>query len=66
MDALSGISLGLLLPILFIQLILLVVAVVDLIRIEKTNGPKWAWALVILIISFFGPIIYFIFGRRND
>ncbi|WP_268238677.1 PLDc N-terminal domain-containing protein [Lentibacillus kapialis] len=32
----------------------------------KTNGPKWMWALIIIFINIIGPIIYFIFGRRND
>ncbi|RHW38075.1 PLDc_N domain-containing protein [Neobacillus notoginsengisoli] len=66
MEALEGISMGLLLPILIIQLLLLVVALVDLFRIEKTNGPKWAWALAILFASILGPVCYFIFGRRNE
>ncbi|WP_409276029.1 PLD nuclease N-terminal domain-containing protein [Neobacillus sp. SCS-31] len=61
----GGIGFGILLPILLIQLVLLVVAIVDLIRTEETNGPKWVWALVILAFSFIGPIVYFIFGRRN-
>ncbi|QKY68255.1 PLD nuclease N-terminal domain-containing protein [Lentibacillus sp. CBA3610] len=53
-------------PMLVIQAILLIAAIIDLIRIERTNGPKWAWALVIVFINIIGPIIYFIFGRRND
>lgn len=66
MDVAGGIGMGLLLPIMLIQLVLLVVAIIDLIRTEETNGPKWVWALVILLISFIGPIVYFIFGRRNN
>ncbi|WP_053366402.1 PLD nuclease N-terminal domain-containing protein [Bacillus sp. FJAT-27245] len=62
----GGIGYGLLVPIMLIQLVLLVVAIIDLIRTEETNGPKWVWALVILFISFIGPILYFIFGRRNN
>ncbi|GEL78152.1 PLDc N-terminal domain-containing protein [Tenuibacillus multivorans] len=54
----------LLLPVLILQLILLVIAIIDLIRIEKANGPKWVWALVIIFINIIGPIVYFIFGRR--
>ncbi|ALC90797.1 transcriptional regulator [Bacillus sp. FJAT-18017] len=65
MEALEGISWGLLLPVLLISLLLLVVALVDLIRIERTNGPKWVWAIVIVVITTFGPILYFVFGRRN-
>ncbi|RDU38819.1 transcriptional regulator [Neobacillus piezotolerans] len=66
MEVANGIGMGLLLPIMLIQLVLLVVAIIDLIRTEETNGPKWLWALVILFIGFIGPIVYFIFGRRNN
>ncbi|WML40204.1 PLD nuclease N-terminal domain-containing protein [Neobacillus sp. OS1-2] len=52
-------------PILIIQLILLIVAMIDLVKIEKTNGPKWLWALIILFINIIGPILYFVIGRRS-
>ena len=58
--------LPILIPILIIQLILLIVSIVDLIRIEKTNGPKWLWAIIILFVNIIGPILYFVIGRRND
>lgn len=66
MEILEGINWAILAPIVIIQLILMVVAIFDLVRIEKTNGPKWVWALVILFINLLGPIIYFIFGRRSS
>ncbi|MEH6955616.1 PLD nuclease N-terminal domain-containing protein [Neobacillus drentensis] len=53
-------------PILIIQLILIIVAIIDLIRIETTNGPKWLWALLILFINIIGPILYFVIGRKRD
>jgi hypothetical protein len=62
----GNINLAFLLPIAVIELILLVVALVDLVRIEETNGPKWLWTLVILFISVIGPILYFVMGRRNN
>lgn len=65
MEALNSISWGLILPILIIQLLLLVVAIIDLIRTPQTNGPKWMWALIIVFINILGPIVYFIFGRRQ-
>ncbi|MFC5542738.1 PLD nuclease N-terminal domain-containing protein [Ureibacillus suwonensis] len=52
-------------PLFVIQVVLLIVALVDLIRIESTNGPKWLWALVIIFINILGPIVYFIFGRKS-
>lgn len=53
-------------PILIIQVILLIVAIVDLVRIEKTNGPKWLWAVIILFVNIIGPILYFVIGRRSN
>jgi hypothetical protein len=66
MELLEGINWGLIAPILIIQFILLIVALVDLTRIEKTNGPKMLWIFIILFVNIIGPILYFVFGRRND
>jgi len=53
-------------PVVVVQLVLLVVALLDLLKREKTRGPKWVWALVILFVNLFGPIIYLAFGRDNE
>jgi uncharacterized membrane protein YhaH (DUF805 family) len=55
-----------LVPVLLIELALIIAALVDLVRRERTRGPKWAWVLIILFINFIGPIIYFIFGRAEE
>ncbi len=65
MDFLEGISWGIIAPIVFIQILLLAIALIDLSKISETNGPKWVWAVVIIFISIFGPIIYFIMGRKQ-
>lgn len=65
-DLVSNVNWGIIAPILVIQLLLLVVALFDWFRIKETNGPKWLWLLIILFVSTLGPILYFIFGRRND
>jgi hypothetical protein len=52
-------------PIVLLQLILMIVALVDLIRREKTRGPKWLWAIVIVLGELIGPIVYLIFGREE-
>jgi hypothetical protein len=57
--------LPLLAPLVVIQLALLILGLVDLARRERTRGPKWAWALVIVFISMIGPIVYFLFGREE-
>ena len=56
----------LLIPIALLQLGLTVVALIDLARREKTKGPKWAWLLVILLVSMIGPILYFVMGRQEE
>jgi len=58
--------LPLIIPVLIIQLILLVVALLDLRKQRVTRGPKWAWALIIIFINIIGPIIYFIIGRKEE
>ncbi|MBN2386359.1 MAG: PLDc_N domain-containing protein [Anaerolineales bacterium] len=54
-----------LIPVVIIQLILMIAALVDLLRREKTRGPKWLWALIIVLVNYIGPIIYFVAGRQD-
>jgi hypothetical protein len=55
-----------LIPVILLELVLLVIAVVDLIRREKVRYlPKWAWALIVIFIQIIGPISYFIIGREE-
>ncbi|MBS4178882.1 PLD nuclease N-terminal domain-containing protein [Lederbergia citrea] len=63
---LSSIDWGLIAPLIVIQLILVVVALINLTKQAHTNGPKWLWVLIILFVSMFGPILYFVFGRSKD
>ena len=55
----------LLIPIVLLQLGLMAFALVDLIRRERTKGPKWVWALVIIFVNLIGPIVYLIVGREE-
>ena len=53
-------------PIVLIELLLIIIALLDLVRREKARYiPKWAWALLIIFIQFFGAIGYLIFGREE-
>lgn len=58
--------LPLLIPILLIQLALVVASLWDLIRREKTRGPKWLWVIIILFLNVIGPIVYFVVGRDDE
>ena len=53
-------------PLVLLQLILLVVALIDLSKREKVRWlPKWAWAIIIVLGELLGPILYFIIGREE-
>ncbi len=61
----QSINWGLIAPVIIIQIILMIIALMDVIRIQATNGPKWLWVLIILFLNIIGPVVYFIFGRRH-
>jgi hypothetical protein len=53
-------------PVLLLEWTLMIIAIVDLVRRERTKSlPKWAWALIIIFFQIFGPILYFIIGREE-
>ena len=54
-----------LIPVVLLQLGLMIVALLDLAKRERTRGPKWVWLLVIVGVNLFGPIIYFLVGREE-
>ncbi|PWU66857.1 MULTISPECIES: PLD nuclease N-terminal domain-containing protein [Gracilibacillus] len=53
-------------PLILIQLILMIIAIISLIKADDTNGPKPIWAVIIVFLTFIGPILYFIVGRRQS
>lgn len=57
--------LPLLIPVFILELGLMIAALIDLIKREKTKGPKWVWVLVIVLVNLFGPIVYFLVGREE-
>ncbi len=63
----TGTILGLVLPLAALELILIIVALVDLVRREpeRVNGNKIVWAIIILLIGTIGPICYFVLGRKE-
>jgi hypothetical protein len=54
-----------LIPVILLQLALMIFALLDLIRREKTRGPKWLWAIVIVVGELLGPILYLLVGREE-
>ena len=59
-------------PIFLIQLGMVIYALVDLKRRQKTRGPRWAWALGLIITTFGFPSgilvsgIYLAWGRHAE
>jgi hypothetical protein len=57
----------LLLPLVLIELGLIAFALVDLIKRKKVKGGnKWVWGIIIVLLNFIGPIIYFVLGREEE
>jgi hypothetical protein len=59
--------LPLLIPLILLQLALVGVGLFDLTRPERRvkGGNKLVWGLVIAFVQFFGPLVYFLFGRED-
>jgi lipopolysaccharide export LptBFGC system permease protein LptF len=66
MSELADVPWNLILPLLVLQFILMIVALIDVIRNKRTNGPYIVWIFIIIFGSLLGSIIYFVFGRKND
>jgi hypothetical protein len=62
----DDINWGILAPIAVLELLLMIAALFMLVKAERTNGPKWLWALIIIFISMLGPVLFFVAGRKND
>jgi hypothetical protein len=57
---------GLLIPILVLELVLMIAGLVDLSKRRVRYLPKWGWLLIILFIQLIGPITYFLIGREDE
>ncbi|MHA6260904.1 PLD nuclease N-terminal domain-containing protein [Sporosarcina sp. CAU 1771] len=66
MEELANIPWKLIMPILVLQAILMVVALIDIIRHRSTRGSFIMWILIIVLVNLIGPILYFIFGRKQE
>lgn len=63
---LQDLNLAVITPIVVIQLILMVIALMDLYRRETTRGPKLLWVFIIVLGSILGSIVYFTVGRKSE
>lgn len=55
-----------LIPVILLQLGLMVFALIDLTRRERTKGPKWMWALIIVVVNIIGPVVYLLAGKDES
>ncbi|HEX5239860.1 MAG TPA: PLDc N-terminal domain-containing protein [Candidatus Limnocylindrales bacterium] len=60
--------LALLAPLVVIELALKLIAFFDIEKDERRvrGGNKIVWALIILLVSLFGPLLYLLLGRIED
>ena len=65
---LNNISLGRLLlvlsPLIAINFVLMIAAILSLARKTLPWGRKWGWLLLVLLVDLIGPIIYFAVGSN--
>lgn len=52
-------------PLILLQILLAVFALVHCLKQEETKGPKWLWVIIILFVNILGPILYFVIGRKE-
>ncbi|WP_106766960.1 PLDc N-terminal domain-containing protein [Paenibacillus faecalis] len=58
---------GLIWPLIALQIILAVTALISLYKAEPQDikGSKLMWVFIILIINIFGSVAYFVIGRKH-
>ena len=62
----TGAWIALVLPIVLLQLGLIIFALMDLFTRRSVRYlPRWAWALLIIFVGFFGPVLYLVIGREE-
>ncbi len=66
MEELAKVPWAVIAPLIVVQLILMIVALIDLRKIYATNGPKILWVFIIIFANLIGSIAYFIVGRRQS
>lgn len=56
----------LLFPLIIVEILLVIFCLYKLSKDKMKYLPKWAWALIIIFINFFGPVFYLLIGRERD
>lgn len=58
--------LPIILPVIMAGMFLVLIALIDLYRHRKTRKNVLIWTLIILFVNTFGPILYFVIGRKDS
>ncbi|MEI2357420.1 PLDc N-terminal domain-containing protein [Mesobacillus zeae] len=59
--------LPIILPLLTLQLVLMITALIHLFKHPNVRrGNKVVWVIVVVFVNIFGPILYFLIGRGED
>lgn len=66
MSTLDKTQIALIIPVILLYLALLLIAIIDLTKNWNTRKNPIIWLIVIIVINIFGPIAYFIFGRKEE
>lgn len=66
MIVLDRTQIALIIPVIILYLALFLTAIIDLAKNWQTRKNPIIWLLVIIFINIFGPVIYLIFGRKED
>jgi len=56
--------LAIVVPLLIVQLVLMIAALVSVVKKEVPGSDKILWILIIIFVSTIGPIIYFAVGSN--
>ncbi|EAH1407260.1 PLDc_N domain-containing protein [Listeria monocytogenes] len=59
-------QIALIIPVILLYLALLLTAIIDLTKNWNERKNPVIWLVVIFVINIFGPIAYFIFGRKEE
>lgn len=54
------------LPFIAVGILLDLLALIDLYRNRKTRKNVLIWTFIILFVNTFGPILYFVIGRKDS
>ncbi len=61
-----GSYIGIILPLIFIEIIMKIIAIVDVLKKDReVRWSKTGWIISIIIFTLIGWLLYFLFGRKE-